>query len=190
MYQLESYRPNMIYLVTNIVNGKRYIGKTTQLLEDRWYQHCKNAQYGHDSYLYKAIRKYGVESFKIEKLCDGLDDEEVMMIEAHSPEYNMTRGGDGGDTSSSPNYARGMLMRRSYAGEGNPNYGKRGQCSPNYGKTRSEETKQKCRDSYKGKRIPVRVDGIQYESVARAAKLLGRSERYVRLHDELNEWKY
>lgn len=180
----------MIYLVTNLVNGKRYIGKTSQELKDRWYQHCKNAEYGHDTYLYRAIRKYGADSFIVEKLCDGLDREEVALIETLSPEYNMTRGGDGGDTSKSPNYMTGMMLRRSYAGQGNPNYGKRGVLSPNYGKRHSDETRQKCRDNYKGKRIPVMVNGVQYESVSRAAKELGRSERYVRLHDELNEWTY
>lgn len=179
----------MIYLVTNNVNGKRYIGKTTQAIEKRWYQHCKNAEYGIDTYLYRAIRKYGKDNFTVEVLCEGLDDEEILMIEHHSPEYNMTKGGDGGDTSSSPNY-RLSLLNRDVSGVNNPNYGKRGPSSPNYGKRRTEEQKQNHRDGYKGKRIPVSVDGIQYESVSRAAKLLGRSERYVRLHDDLNTWKY
>ena len=179
----------MIYLVTNNVNGKRYIGKTTQAIEKRWYQHCKNAEYGNDTYLYRAIRKYGKDNFTVEVLCEGLDDEEILMIEHHSPEYNMTKGGDDGDTSSSPNY-RLSLLNRDVSGVNNPNYGKRGPSSPNYGKRRTEEQKQNHRDGYKGKRIPVSVDGIQYESVSRAAKLLGRSERYVRLHDDLNTWKY
>jgi group I intron endonuclease len=179
----------MIYLITNTVNGKRYIGKTTQTVEQRWYQHCKNAEYGHTTYLYKAIRKYGKDNFIVEKLCEGLDDEEVMLISDLKPEYNMTVGGDGGDTSRSPNFIE-AIQRRDMSGVNNPNYGKRGTSSPNYGKVRTEEQKQRHRDGYKGKRVPVCIDGIHYESVARAAKLLGRSERYVRLHDELNEWSY
>ncbi len=179
----------MIYLVTNNINGKRYIGKTSQSVEKRWYQHCKNAEYGHDTYLYRAIRKYGKNNFTVELLCEGLDEEEIVMIEAHSPEYNMTLGGDGGDTSSSPNYKHAMINRDT-SGPNNHMFGKRGPLSPNYGKRRTEEQKQKHRDGYKGKRIPVKVNGVQYESVSRAAKILGRSERYVRLHDELNEWTY
>jgi group I intron endonuclease len=124
----------MIYLITNTVNGKRYIGKTSRTIEVRWYHHCKNAEYGLDNYLYKAIRKYGKDNFTIEYLCDGLDEEEVVMIEAYSPEYNMTKGGDGGDTSNSPRYQEGMIRRRSYKGENNPNYGKCGELSPKYGK--------------------------------------------------------
>lgn len=179
----------MIYLITNNIDGKQYIGKTSQPLERRWYQHCKNVEYGHDTYLYRAMRKYGVENFACTYLASGLDEEEIFLIDQHQPEYNMTRGGDGGDTSSSPNYKK-ALLRRDYSGENNPNYGKRGEDSPNYGKIRTEAQRENSRVGYKGKRIPVRVDGVQYESVARAAKVLGRSERYVRLHDDINDWKY
>jgi group I intron endonuclease len=179
----------MIYLISNTINGKRYIGKTSKTLEERWYRHCKSAEYGSNTYLHKAIRKYGPESFKIEYLMEGLDEEEVMLIADQQPEYNMTAGGDGGDTSNSPNFID-AIRQRDMSGANNPNYGKRGVSSPNYGKVRTEEQKQRHRDGYKGKRIPVRVDGVYYESVARAAKLLVRSERYVRLHDELNEWSY
>lgn len=180
----------MIYMLTNTKNGKRYIGKTSQALEKRWYQHCKNAEHGQDTYLYRAIRKYGKESFSVEKLCDGLDEDEILMIEEHSPEYNMTKGGDGGDTSSSEAYQSGMA-RRDYRGCNNPNYGKRGKDSPNYGKRHSAESIQKMKDSYRGKpKKPVEVDGIKYDSVVGAARALGRSERYIRLHDKLNEWSY
>lgn len=179
----------MIYIITNNLNGKRYIGKTTQPLEKRWYQHCKNAEYGKDTYLYKAMRKYGADCFTCEYLADGLDDEEVLLIEKLSPEYNMTSGGDGGDTSFSPNY-KTALSRRNYKGNNNPNYGKRGTDSPNYGKTRTEAQKENYRRSYNGKRIQVRVHGVYYDSVASAAKLLNRSEKYVRIHDELNDWTY
>ena len=179
----------MIYLITNSITGDRYIGKTSKTIEDRWYQHQKNAKYGQDTYLYRAIRKYGVDCFRVEYLADGLDDEEILLIESLKPEYNMTLGGDGGDTSSSPKYQKAM-SQRDYSGENNPMYGKRGQDSPNYGKRRTEDQKANSRAGYKGKRVPVRVHGIDYESVARASKELDRSERYVRIHDELNEWKY
>ncbi len=179
----------MIYLITNTINGKRYIGKTTQPLDKRWYQHCKNAEYGGDTYLYKAIRKYGAASFRCEYLADGLDEEEILLIEQLKPEYNMTLGGDGGDTSSSLNY-KTALSRRNYKGQNNPNYGKRGIDSPNYGKTRTEDQKENYRRSYKGKRIQVCINGVYYESVSMAAKLLNRSEKYIRIHDELNDWTY
>lgn len=43
---------------------------------------------------------------------------------------------------------------------------------------------------YKGKRVPVRVHGIDYDSVSQASKELGRSQIYVRIHDELRQWTY
>lgn len=179
----------MIYLITNKVNGHRYIGKTSQPLEKRWYQHCKNAEYGKDTYFYRAIRKYGVDSFSICFLCDGLDEEEILLITEHNPEYNMTVGGDGGDVSLSPSYQKAM-EKRDLSGPKNHMWGKRGPDNPNFGKKRSAEQIEKYKASYKGKRIPVVINGVKYDSVSSAAKVLGRSERYVRLHDELNEWKY
>lgn len=178
----------MIYLITNTINSKRYIGKTTRTIEQRWYQHCKNAEHGHNTYLYKAIRKYGKEAFTIQPLSEGLDEEEVIMIAKYSPEYNMTAGGDGGDTSASPNYVTAM-NRRSYIGERNPNYGKRGINSPNYGKKRTQEQRDRIANSeyLQKKRRPVIIDGVYYDSVLGAAKALGRSERYVRLHNEYSE---
>jgi hypothetical protein len=158
-------------------------------MDDRWYQHQKNAEYGHETYLYRAMRKYGVESFVIEYLSEGLDEEEIILIDQLKPEYNMTRGGDGGDTSSSPNY-RNALATRNVSGSNNPMYGRRGVDNPNYGKRRTEAQKENSRAGYKGKRVPVRVHGVDYDSVSRAAKELRRSERYVRIHDELNEWTY
>lgn len=182
----------MIYLITNRITGDRYVGKTSRTIEDRWYQHKKNAEYGQETYLYRAMRKYGIDNFTIEHLSDGLDEEEILLIDQLHPEYNMTSGGDGGNTSNSPNYVNGMLHRRSYRGECNPNYGKRGEESPNYGKKRTDEQKAKIASSeyLANKRIPVRVHGIDYDSVKAAADALGRSQRYVRIHDELNEWKY
>ena len=54
----------IIYKITNIVNGKTYIGQTVQQNPKmRWYDHCAKARKGVNHPLFNAINKYGVENF-------------------------------------------------------------------------------------------------------------------------------
>ena len=54
----------VIYKITNIVNGKVYIGQTVQTNPKmRWYEHWAAAKSGHTQHLYKSMRKYGVDAF-------------------------------------------------------------------------------------------------------------------------------
>jgi len=58
-----------VYLITNNVNGKRYVGSTKFPIEERWAGHCYDAQrQGSTMQLHCAIRKHGIEQFKIELL--------------------------------------------------------------------------------------------------------------------------
>lgn len=91
-----------IYKITNIINGKKYIGKTTIGLENRFQTH-KYASKKVNTYLYKSMRKYGIENFIIELVenvsnLSILDDREIFWIEKLQPEYNLTAGGTGGNT--------------------------------------------------------------------------------------------
>lgn len=54
-----------VYLVTNRINGKQYIGKTKQDIQTRLQQHkwCN-----HDTLLHLAIKEYGIDNFSIELL--------------------------------------------------------------------------------------------------------------------------
>lgn len=90
-----------IYLITNILNGKKYVGKTKYSLAHRFSQHCNNAYY--NTYIHNAIKKYGKENFKIEELCR-CDDSRwaelekfyIKQLHTHYTEggYNISWGGD------------------------------------------------------------------------------------------------
>lgn len=63
-----------IYKITNTINGKIYIGRSTNV-QDRWVQHIKSAlEIGTiaKTQLYKEMKNYGIENFSFELLekCD------------------------------------------------------------------------------------------------------------------------
>lgn len=95
-----------IYCITNLVNSKRYIGKTENSIQERWKEHCrarKNPQRERRP-LYDAFDKYGIENFKIEEIeyvenNSKLADREIYWIQEFQTYgrkgYNATKGGDG-----------------------------------------------------------------------------------------------
>jgi len=97
-----------IYKCTNEINGKTYIGFTHKSLTKRIIEHKSSAKNGSDYLLHKAIRKYGIDSFKWESLYESFDKEFILftmenyfIMENNSYfetgfGYNMTFGGQGG----------------------------------------------------------------------------------------------
>lgn len=108
----------IIYQITNIITKDFYIGKTKNP-EQRFYRHKYNAiNNKSQAYIYRAMRKYGVENFEFTVLervqfSEFLNEREIFWISELKPKYNMTKGGDGGDTSNSPNYKLGIQLARS-----------------------------------------------------------------------------
>jgi group I intron endonuclease len=91
----------VVYLVTNKVNGKRYIGVTTQSVQGRLKEHfCHAKMNRNNGHFYRAIRKHGVEVFEVEVLKECISkrealETEIRLIAELKPEYNSTKGGDG-----------------------------------------------------------------------------------------------
>lgn len=95
-----------IYKVTNIINGKVYIGQTIQSVKDRWYRHCGKSGLSKNemnTYFKRAILKYGKENFRIETIetCDSkeLNEREKYYIsyyDSYKSGYNSTLGGQNG----------------------------------------------------------------------------------------------
>ena len=91
-----------IYQITNQINGKIYIGKTEFSIEKRFKEHCDDAyrESKEKRPLYAAMRKYGIENFRIELLeeTDSPEEREMYWIEqkqSFKNGYNATMGGDG-----------------------------------------------------------------------------------------------
>ena len=93
-----------LYKITNVVNGKCYIGITKHGAKQRFASHITSSRKGSNTALHRAIRKYGESNFHVEQLvvCKAnqyLKDLEVRAISAYgtrSPHgYNLTAGGDG-----------------------------------------------------------------------------------------------
>lgn len=126
-------KPGIIYKVTNIINGKVYIGKTIQTLKQRKQSHIRYAKDGGKGVFLSAIRKYGIENFKWEILCecdqDILEITETMKIIVNNSHYidgygyNMTYGGEGCLGYKHSENARKKISK-SKTGENNPMFNK------------------------------------------------------------------
>lgn len=116
-----------IYKITNKVNGKVYIGQTTQGIRKRWSQHC--CAEGCPK-LHRAILKYGKRNFSVQRIDVASNKEEANQKEMywieqydsanHEHGYNLSLGGAFGTF----NAETREKMSESHKGEKNSFYGK------------------------------------------------------------------
>jgi group I intron endonuclease len=94
----------IIYLITNKINGHKYVGQTTQSMNKRWSSHIRESSYeiNNNRPLYQAFQKYGIDNFNIKQIdeCDIslLNEREIYWINHYntfetSEGYNATSGG-------------------------------------------------------------------------------------------------
>lgn len=137
-----------VYLITNEINKKIYIGYTTKG-EKRWNQHLRVAKGGpikyssEYSYIHRAINKYGIDNFVFEPLeyhvsIKELKESEIFWISYFksigAQLYNLTTGGDGSTGYKADERQKKEISTRMLGQfSGNKN--------PFYGKTHSEEAK-------------------------------------------------
>lgn len=131
---------NGIYLITNTVTGKAYVGKSKDVAR-RWGSHWYQA-FGSDksqTHLHRAMRKYGKDSWEFEVLEQTSDmiPREIFWIAKLGTQfggYNMTGGGEGGTLGRPmPEETRHKISQS------------------NTGKVRSEEARAKNAAAKKGK---------------------------------------
>lgn len=127
-----------VYKITNKVNGKVYIGITTQTLKNRWKAHIRDAENSNSRLICRAIKKYGSDNFLIEpiKECGSIAEmrqEEINYIRLFDSMniekgYNLTTGGEGTfgfKPSKEQLENHSKAMKGKMPGHKNPFYGKK-----------------------------------------------------------------
>jgi hypothetical protein len=182
-----------IYLITNSVNNKQYVGLTIGTLPDRLKQHFAAARKGRKAPLPNAIRKYGESVFSIQLIradaqsYEELQDQEINEIAARNTNRNGYNSAVGG--------AVGITRPITVQGK---RFGSRGQAAEYYGvdvgvfnlrinrlNWTPEEAAGLIDKTWKGKAVAVEVDGVQYPSIRQAAVAMGKDFRKV--YDRFSE---
>ena len=163
-----------IYLRTNLVNGKQYVGQTVNFKDRECGWRTRKSYSG--GAIDNARKKYGIENFKVEVLreCETQDElnewEQYYIKELNTKVpngYNITDGG-GGVSGFKHREEDKLKISNSLKGEKNPFYGKHhsdetkkviskkisGNKNGMYGKHFTESAKRKLSESMKGRHIP------------------------------------
>jgi group I intron endonuclease len=159
-----------IYLITNRINGKKYVGQTIQNdINKRWTSHknLKNKTVG--QILYNAYKKYGVNNFDYKIICICFDDDTNKYEEQYINKYNTIYPNGynllpGGDNRKHNEYTKKQISEN-LTGLKNPNFGvkktpeqikqmserMKGINNPQFGKKFTKEELQKKLDMFKNK---------------------------------------
>lgn len=136
-----------IYLITNLLNHKKYVGITKFSIEERFLQHTKKG-----FLLTEAVQKYGKQKFSIELIEEVESAErayelEIFYIKKYNTKapsgYNLTDGGDGIFGWQPTDEYRQECSERTRQLHKNQKIGM-------YGKNHTKETIQKMSESLKG----------------------------------------
>ena len=190
---LQGYK---LYLVTNALNQKVYVGLTIGPLENRLKQHFAAARRGRKSAFSNAIRKYGEQAFKIELLStnartyDELQELEVLEIAKRDAIRNGYNTALGGSIGTSKAITIAGKTYQSYAGAAEAH----GVDPVVFGlrvsrlKWTPEEAAGIAEKRWAGKSIPIFVAGKTYGSVGEAAKFYGQILGTVHSRYRIKGW--
>jgi group I intron endonuclease len=192
-----------IYIITNSVNNKIYIGCSTNI-HDRWKRHlrdafnnnCKMYKYP----LYRSIRKYGKDNFSFEILLETFDYFywEKFFIFWHKSNnskygYNLTSGGEGSlgchHSKSAETRKKLSIINRGKRNKKNSDNLKKGFSNgvyvhPRKGKILTDEQRKRISEGHKGIKIPdyyyCKDLDLKCDSTLTASLILGISRETFR----------
>jgi group I intron endonuclease len=122
----------LIYIIHCLANGKYYVGQTTKSDLQKYlrqkYSSAHHAKKNRDNHLYKALRKYPIESFFIEPLvCNVLTQDDlnnleqlwIACLDARNPKIGMNTaiGGYSGSTGMKASEDTKKKLRESHLGQ-------------------------------------------------------------------------
>lgn len=199
----------IIYMATNKINGKSYIGKTINSLKQRKQEHIRDARNKrHNSYFHNTLRKYGFDSCNwiILDRCEDLDILNrleiyyINLYKTFEKGMNLTFGGDGG--SHGRKCSEETKQKISNSKKGANNYfhgkkhtleaklkisvGKKGRCigknNSMYGKKHSEVSRKLMSEKLKGNSSGAKaviINGKYFSTQSRAAKYLNVTQHTI-----------
>lgn len=155
-----------IYLITNLITNKQYIGQTTMSVEFRFKTHCNGKP---KQVISKSIRKYGRENFKVEEIYisfnkDDLDSAEQQLIINYNTKvpngYNVEAGGSSAGKKT-PEQLKEMSDRMRKWVKEHPDFNK-GRKASEVTKARMSESQKKVNSEKKNKMYRKRQESIGY----------------------------
>ena len=149
-----------VYMHTNKINGKKYVGQTCNSTTNRWH---RGKGYKKCTYFWNAIQKYGWDNFEHEIIASNLTKEEadnfekllIRKLDLTNKEkgYNLRSGGSHGEHSEETKQKlREASLSKTVSKETREKISKatKGENNPFYGKKHTEDTKEKIRLSHIG----------------------------------------
>jgi hypothetical protein len=143
----------IVYLITNKINGKKYVGQTSCSLEYRWKCHKKISS--GCLLMRQAIKKYGEDNFDVKPIVitneEGANYYERQLIKIWNTKtpngYNLTDGGEG---VLNPSVETRQRMREAQLGNKQSEHTIAKRAKKLRGKIRTEETKLKMSQAQMG----------------------------------------
>jgi group I intron endonuclease len=149
-----------IYLYTNKINGKQYVGQTRNPVEKRHAAHIRDALVKESRYYFhNALRSEGVENFNMEVIDTATSLQElnsketywILKLKTLRPDgYNLNTGGN----SCQPCDETRQKLKIASTGERNAMYGKYGEANPFFGHKHTPEAIEKTRQAAIGRPSP------------------------------------